>query len=158
MIIRSPQSFAHPVDKISRVFLAGSIEMGKADNWQKEVELAFESSDDILLLNPRRTDRNSSWIQDIHNPEFNEQVNWELQAMETADLIIMYFAPGTLSPVTLLELGLQASSGKLVVCCPEGFQRKGNVDIVCRKYKIPQVHTIEELILAIHHKLNHNQP
>jgi hypothetical protein len=48
----------------------------------------------------------------------------------------MYFDPNTLSPISLLELGLHAKSGKLIVCCPEGFYRKGNVDIVCQNFGI----------------------
>lgn len=54
--------------------------------------------------------------------------------------------PTTKAPITLLELGLFATSGKLVVCCPEGYFRKGNVDIVCRRHGIPQVETLEGLV------------
>ena len=49
----------------------------------------------------------------------------------------MYFDPETKSPISLLELGLFANSGKIHVICPEGFWRKGNVDIVCDEYNIP---------------------
>jgi hypothetical protein len=134
------------------VFLAGSIEMGKAENWQETVEKAFDSSEDIMLLNPRRDDWDSSWEQKMENAQFAEQVNWELMAMERADLIIMYFSPETKSPVTLLELGLHARSGKLAVCCPDGFWRKGNVDIVCEKYQIKQIHSLADAIELIQHK------
>ncbi len=50
----------------------------------------------------------------------------------------MYFDPDTKSPITLLELGLivRDKPTRLIVYCPEGFYRKGNVDIICRKYKI----------------------
>jgi hypothetical protein len=48
-----------------------------------------------------------------------------------------------------LELGLHARDGKLIVLCPEGFWRKGNVDIVCEKYGVKQVESFEELIKAI---------
>jgi hypothetical protein len=49
----------------------------------------------------------------------------------------MYFDPNTKSPISLLELGLFAQSKKLIVCCPRGFWRKGNVDITCDRYGIP---------------------
>jgi len=48
------------------------------------------------------------------------QFEWELDGQEAADFILMYFALGTRAPITLLELGLFAKSGKLLVCCPEG--------------------------------------
>lgn len=154
MIIKSPGSInSTSRDRLS-VFLAGSIEKGKATHWQKQLEDEFADREDIVLYNPRRESWDSSWIQDIANAQFKEQVEWELNAMEAADLIIMYFAPETQSPVTLLELGLFARSGKLIVCCPEGFWRKGNVDIVCRKYGVQQVNTIEEIVQAIYLKSN----
>lgn len=61
----------------------------------------------------------------------------------------MYFAPKTKAPITLLELGLFAASKKLLVCCPEGFWRKGNVDIVCHKYNIPMYQTLSDLLSKI---------
>jgi hypothetical protein len=58
----------------------------------------------------------------------------------------MYFAPGTQAPITLLELGLVAPSGKLIVSCPDGFWRKGNVEIVCARFGVPVVDELEEAI------------
>lgn len=151
MLIKPPQPLPVSNTKnVFRVFLAGSIEMGEAPNWQMQVEREFAAKGDVLLYNPRREDWDSTWVQTLENPQFNTQVNWELEAMEAADLIIMYFAPGTQSPITLLELGLYARSGKLVVCCPEGFWRKGNVDIVCQRYDIPRAATIAQLIAFIY--------
>jgi hypothetical protein len=119
------------------IFLAGSIEMGKAEDWQSQMQQLFIKKNKVTLLNPRREEWDSSWNQDIENPQFYQQVNWELNALEKSDLIFMYFAPGTQSPISLLELGLFAHTGKMVVCCPKGFWRKGNVDIVCDRYGIP---------------------
>ncbi len=128
-----------------KVFLAGSIEMGAAEDWQAKVKQMLDS-EDIVLLNPRRDDWDSSWVQSIDNPQFVEQVEWELKAQEQADIIFMYFVPGTKSPISLLELGLFAKTRKMVVCCPDGFWRKGNVDIVCSRYHVTQIDTINELI------------
>ena len=44
------------------------------------------------------------------------------------------------------ELGLYARSGKLKVCCPEGFWRRGNVEVVCRRYHVPLFSSLDELI------------
>lgn len=145
-IIQAPHKFIPLEDK--SMFLAGSIEMGKAENWQEKVMKAFENIP-IIILNPRRDDWDSSWTQSIDNPQFKEQVEWELLAQEKADIIIMYFDTKTKSPITLLELGLFAHSGKLIVCCPDGFYRKGNVDIVCRRYSIEQANSLDELIQKI---------
>lgn len=128
------------------IFLAGSIEMGKAIDWQTQLTKSLGNKD-ITILNPRRDDWDLSWEQKIENPQFREQVEWELNALERANLIVMYFDPKTMSPISLMELGLFARRGfNMIVCCPEGFWRKGNVDIVCKKYRISTCSTLDELI------------
>lgn len=130
------------------LFLAGSIEMGKATNWQDRVAV-YLADVSGTILNPRRDDWDSSWKQSLENPQFVEQVEWEFDGLEDADYVFMYFEPMTQSPITLLELGLMAQHRsyqdsdysniiKMLVVCPEGFWRKGDVDVVCRKYDIDQ--------------------
>ena len=127
------------------VFLAGSIEMGQAEDWQSRFEGGLQSAD-VIILNPRREEWDAAWVQRIDHLEFRAQVEWELAAQERATLIAMYFVPATKSPVTLLELGLFARSGKVVVCCPDGYWRKGNVEIVCARYGVPMVESLDALI------------
>ena len=140
-VIKPPQALP---EQGRLVFLAGSIEMGAAENWQERLPRLL-SDLDLIFLNPRRDDWDSSWVQHKDNPQFRGQVEWELAGLDIADTIAMYFDPATKSPISLLELGLFAHTGKLVVCCPPGFWRKGNVDIVCEQYDIPVVETIDEL-------------
>lgn len=153
-VIKPPQSIltARPF----KVFLAGSIEMGVAEPWQEEVEnylleasFASSSSTNCTLYNPRREKWDSTWEQSINNDPFYEQVRWELNAIDDSNMIAMYFDPNTKSPITLMELGLYASSGKMVVCCPNGYYRKGNVDIVCERYNIKMVQTKYDLFKEI---------
>jgi hypothetical protein len=147
-----------PADiRLPSVFLAGSIEMGLAEPWQQVLEQAL-AGEDVVVLNPRRDEWDASWVQSIANPQFREQVEWELAAQERADLIAMYFAPDTRAPVTLLELGLAARSGKAVVCCPDGFWRKGNVEVVCARFGIPLAATLAELATAVRERLGEGQP
>ena len=129
--------------KIERIFLAGTIDNGNSIDWQAKVIEDLKDYD-VTIYNPRRLDWDSTWKQEIDNPQFNQQVNWELDHLERSDLIIMYFLPGSQSPISLLELGIFYK--KMVVCCPDGFWRKGNVDIVCQKYGVPQFATIQDLI------------
>lgn len=136
-----------------RVFLAGSIDNGRASNWQAEVSAALANAG-VVLLNPRRADWNPAWQADAEEPEFVRQVRWELQALEQADIVLMYFAPGSQSPVTLLEMGLHARSGKLLVAAPEGFWRKGNVDITADHYGVPRFASLPALVEATRMRLN----
>ena len=129
------------------VFLSGSIDMGTAKDWQTEITEKLKD-EDLILFNPRRKDWDSSWLQSIDNPQFREQVEWELNALDEADMIVVYFDPKGQAPITLLELGIHKGNN-IVVCCPEGYCRKGNVDIVCHKYGIRQVEDIDGLVKAI---------
>lgn len=149
-LVRSPQPV--PADDRLKVFLAGSIDMGGSADWQAQVarELAGEG---VVLLNPRREDWNPAWKPVAEEPEFRRQVEWELAALQRADVIAMYLAPGSQAPVSLLELGLHAGSGKVLLACPDGFWRKGNVDIVAERYGIPRYDSLPALVQAVRARL-----
>ena len=151
-IILKPPSPIEFDRSLPSVFLAGSIEMGRAAPWQTEVEhaLALES---LVILNPRRDEWDATWEQSIQNPNFRQQVEWELAAQEQADLVAFYFAPDTKSPITLLELGLMARSGKAIVCCPDGYWRRGNIEVVCARFEIPLLDHLNTLIELVRRKL-----
>lgn len=152
MIVTSPQPLPAAHDA-PRVFLGGSIDMGSATDWQADLIKAL-ADENVVILNPRRPDWNPAWKPEASEPEFRRQVEWELGALESADVIVMYLAPGTQSPVSLLELGLHARDGKLVVLCPDGFWRKGNVDITAARYGVTQVATMEELLAAVRQRIH----
>ena len=146
--------FAHcmpphaPVYRKFSVFTAGSIEMGKAVQWQK-LMASMLSHLPITVNNPRRGHWDPNATQEAKNTEFRHQVEWELSALEQADVICFFFDVNTMSPVTMLELGLWAASKKVVVCCDKRFWRGGNVDLVCQRYGIPFVQTFAELVPAV---------
>jgi hypothetical protein len=143
--MREVKAPARPALEV-RLFLAGSIEMGAAEQWQQRVVDELTDAGNVVILNPRRADWDSTWCQEAADPRFLEQVSWELDMLEAADVVVMYLDPGTRSPVSLLELGLCARSGKLRVCCPPGYWRRGNVEVVCLRYGIPLFGTLDELI------------
>lgn len=150
MIVIKPPDPLPDIMAKPAVFLAGSIEQGSARDWQVEITEVLKG-EDIYVLNPRRESWNASLEQSIDNLVFRGQVEWELSAMERSSVILMHFEPETKSPITLLELGLWArlagaeADDRLVVHCPDGFWRKGNVDVVCSFYGVQQAQSIEEM-------------
>ena len=130
------------------IFLAGTIDNGNSEDWQAKVQDVL-SDLDIVVLNPRRDKWNPNWEQSIKNPLFKEQVEWELDGLDQVSVILMYFASGSKSPISLLELGLYATSGKLMVCCEEKFWRKGNVEIVCERYGIPLFEELDQALFSL---------
>lgn len=136
-ICKPPMTYTKKPGEVS-VFLAGSIEMGAAAEWQTDMERRLADIPDLLVLNPRREDWDSSWKQEADNPQFAEQVNWEMDAVErklptSADIVYFYFDPKTLSPITQKEWGMVYNSGWAVICCPVGFWRRGNLEIDCKR-------------------------
>jgi hypothetical protein len=72
-----------------------------------------------------------------------------MDRLNECDIIFMYFSPGTKSPISLLELGLHADSRKMIVCCPDEFWRKGNVEIVCSRHNIPLHDNLEHAMMCL---------
>ncbi|KAF1836575.1 hypothetical protein BDW02DRAFT_566839 [Decorospora gaudefroyi] len=136
------------------VFAAGSIEMGAAVQWQKHMAVLL-SPLPITVCNPRRGHWDPNITPEAKDADFNAQVQWELGALEQADVICFFFDHTTKSPVTMLELGLWAASDKVVVCCDKRFWKQGNVEIVCNRYSVPLVRTFADLVPEIEKMLRH---
>jgi hypothetical protein len=145
-------AFVHcgPLDDVDvgervRIFIGGSIEMGKAPEWQAAFldKIAFLP---IAAFNPRRIRWNNSLEQDINNQDLHHQMHWEMTNLDKADLIILYLHPNTISPISLMELGRYSQSGKVMVCCPEGYYRRGNVQFLCRKDKVLLLDDFDEFV------------
>jgi len=149
VIVTAPENYVNLkwVDHTA-IFLAGSIDNGIAPDWQKEVLLALKDKD-VMLMNPRRKD----WDSNAGDKEVELQVNWELDAMEYANYVIMYLAEGSKAPISLLELGLEAKSGRIIVAAHPTYYRRVNVKVVCERNSIPLYETLDELIQAITEKI-----
>ena len=142
-LFTAPEHSLSPQEPIS-VFLAGSIEMDKASDWQERV-ISELGAYPVELFNPRRADWDSSWKQEAANPHFHQQVSWELHYLERVDLAFFFLEAGTLSPISLMELGFicNGETPAIVVCEP-GFWRRGNVEIMCERYDLILCETLEE--------------
>ncbi len=149
-LIKAPDSLMNLQGR--SVFLAGSIEGSHSINWQDTVSLLLQHVD-ITLLDPRRTDWDASWVESISDVNFKHQTEWELAAMELADFMLLNFVAGSNSAISLLELGLQAHSGKVIIVCPPDYWKKGNVDMVASRYNLPVFVDIQAGVAWLKHKL-----
>lgn len=136
-VLKPPAPLELPEGKPT-IVLAGSVEIGEASDWRSVITTELGALD-VLVLDPRRDAWEATLRQRIDEPTFREQVEWELTALDRADVIAMWFAPETAAPITLLELGLHVRDRKLVVGCPDGYWRKGNVEVVCARFGV-EVH------------------
>ena len=138
-----------------KIFLAGTIDNGDSYNWQEaliwrlslynctpdneidlgsgyDFSLGSEDNNNIIVFNPRR----NNWNQNATDKDVINQIKWEQDHLDEADLIIMYFAYNSKSPILLLELGLYGPQGKLICFCTKDFYRYNNVKCTCDKYLI----------------------
>ena len=141
----------------TKLFLAGSIEQGKATDWQDYVATKLSDIENLTIYNPRRKEWDSSWEQSYNNPQFYQQVNWELSNLEKADNIVFYFDPITISPITLFELGLAVATNyttNIYVICPDGYFRKGNIEVICDKYNICLFNSIQQFTWELENENN----
>lgn len=129
-------------NSFTSIFLAGTIDMGNSRDWQMEIFDMFSGMDGrYILYNPRQ----ENW--DASRPgEMEYQVRWELDHLEQADIIIMYILGTSRSPISLLEMGLHARSGKMHVICEKDFYRYDNVRITCGYYDIPLYDDLDSFI------------
>jgi Nucleoside 2-deoxyribosyltransferase like len=154
LYVQSPNSI-DVASSAMRLFLAGSIDSGMAEDWQTWVVDRLRDMD-VVVFNPRRatwTPANSGEFAKSEIEELRRQINWELDAIERSDLMAFYFAPGSISPISLLELGLIARQKQAIVCCPPQFWRKTNVDVVCERFGMQRVDSLEDLVTAIRERV-----
>lgn len=122
------------------IFLAGTIDNGDSENWQAKLisrlcDTCLDYGRDTIIYNPRR----DNWDPEAGYHEIQKQIAWEQEYLEKADLIVMNLLPDSKSPISLMELGQYATSGKLIVFCPNNFYRYDNVKFMCEKYYIPLI-------------------
>ncbi|KAI2633351.1 hypothetical protein GGS21DRAFT_130767 [Xylaria nigripes] len=137
-----------PARGVKSVFLAGSTSPTDDRNWRESlIELLADQP--FTIYNPQRPSWDETWLENISFEPYRTQVEWELDMQEVADMVVLYFHPATKAPVSLLELGLSARTGKVIVVCPEGYWKRGNVQIVCKRHGIEMVEDVLELKDAI---------
>ncbi|KAI0854992.1 hypothetical protein F4860DRAFT_58519 [Xylaria cubensis] len=154
-IIRAPSE--EPISGSKSVFLAGTTTAVGNIDWREQLSTSL-SQYPITVFNPYRSDWDSTWREDINFGPFREQVSWELDKQEKADLVVVYFHPATHAPISLLEFGLSARiPGKVIAVAPEGYSKRGNVQIICQKFGIELLDNIDTLHESIIQKLSLSQ-
>lgn len=148
MIILTPEEIvnkgANRLDTKS-IFLAGTIDNGNSLNWQDKVIIELMNLGvSCEVFNPRR----EHWNSNPSKEEMENQIKWEQNHLDKADVIAMVLLDNSKSPISLLELGLYANTNKLIVFCTPNFYRWDNVRLTCEKYNIELVQDLNPLIIA----------
>lgn len=135
------------------LFLAGTTTRTTGPDW-RQVLIDAIAGLPVTVFNPLRPDWDSSWREDPEFVPFREQVEWELDMQERADVIVVYYGPHTDAPISLLELGLCARSGKAIVACHRDYKKRGNVLIVSQRLGIQLLDTEDDFVGAVLKRLS----
>ncbi len=138
IVVTAPEKFNPPYAEMGSVFLAGAIDMGAAVDWQASVIEQLQAVDGLLIFNPRR---------DAFTAEtLDEQILWELEALEAADTVFMWFPLNAKAPVAMLETGLFMRTGKLLIGAELGFYRRRNLELTCASYGVHLYDDLYEMV------------
>ena len=107
------------------IFLAGSIDFS-SKNWRQRV--VRKLGDKYLYFDPTNCNYDNLSTQEMEN-----HIKWEFEAMQRADIVLLNLLPNSLSPISLVELGLNIHLGKLLVICPKEFYKSVYVHLIDRR-------------------------
>lgn len=122
-------------------FLGGTIDNGASKDWQKDLIEMTSDVSDVVLISPRRDD----WNADATDTELENQIIWERYFQKKVDFKIYHFEDGSISPITLLELGEYGKGSDTIVSVTPKYQRYMNVKMFCDENNIMMVDSVDDI-------------
>ena len=132
-----------------KIYLAGSQDLNPAGNndWQTKIATGTVSLTEgpnaisvfkgrqWIFINPKMAPQMNPEAS-LANQEYVNKKTWEMDMANACDGIFLNFLQKSTSPLPLFEFGLFASSGKLIVRCPEGYYQYSQVAFTCQRMNI----------------------
>ncbi|RGP58871.1 hypothetical protein FLONG3_11352 [Fusarium longipes] len=153
IVVMAPQKPNLSNDTTS-IFLAGTTTSTNEPNWRQSFTAALANFP-IAIFDPSRPDWDSTWREDFSDERWAEQISWELDMQEAADIVVFMFDRVTDAPISLMELGLAVKTKQVIVCAHNEYRKRGNVDAVCRRFGAKMVSTENELLDGLIALLDH---
>lgn len=139
MVLSSNNDISQITQDKECIFLAGSMAKEPEVNWRQTVIDNLEEN--YHFLDPTNSNHNS-----LSDAEMHEHVMWEFEGMRIADYILINFISDSLSPISLVELGLHTATDKLIVVCPKEFYKWSYIETLCKEHNTPIFNRLEEVI------------
>lgn len=135
------------------IFLGGTASDTGEPDWREALNKGL-ADQAVTIFDPKRDDWDATWREDFSDTRWADQIQWELDMQDTADIIVVLFHGVTAAPVSLAEMGMASRTGKLIACALDGYCKKGYVEAVCRKFKAPFVRSEDELRRVVMERLS----
>ena len=138
VVHRPPQKKIHSLDYTRhRIYLSGAM---LGSDWQSKF---------IKKLGDLRVDVFSPRYPSSHIASVPDGIfEWEMDHMSIANVIAFYFSPEDSCSSALMALGMYAKTDRVIVCCEDTFEHKGDIDALCEREDVPQVDSLKTLIKA----------
>jgi hypothetical protein len=125
-----------------KIFLAGSIDQPEQNNWRDQainhIEHSWfnspENNSSITVYSPRRAEE---WSFELEN----EQAAWDTSMLAMVDYVVLHLTGETISPVSLLELGIFLTHPKLHLSIDDSYTRKHVVELYYTYYGCNEVYS-----------------
>ena len=134
-IIKPPYDLNNLTDDQFKVFLAG----GLKSKWREELVRYLEQMDleHLVVIDPTVDDWQNAVGEEIaSNPKFVKQTDWEQEGLRVSDYQVFNFDASTISPITLLEFGMNMSDTTLI-CLRDGYEKGGHIEYMARRHSLP---------------------
>jgi hypothetical protein len=121
-------------NKNVKLFLGGGIT--NCPDWQSVLIEDIKEIPNLTIYNPRRKNF------PIENPNASEaQITWEFNHLRDADIVLFWFAQGSLNPIVLYELGMWGNSNQrpMIVGVDPAYEIKQDVIIQTQLAKPDQI-------------------
>lgn len=142
----APEYFPSDDDMPLSIYLAGAIDMGAAVDWQAYV-IDQLSDQPVRILNPRRA---TPFTPDM----LDEQVLWELDAMDRVNWILMWFPKDSKAPVAMFESGIYWNDDKLIIGAENGFYRRRNLELTADFYQRTLYPQLDDLLMVLRGRIS----
>ncbi len=134
------------------VYLSGPVEPGRSESWQLKMIRHLEHLP-VTIFDPRGDHLDAMQEAGLEDVNSAAQIRWQNENLERADVVAAYFGPNSAPSSAFLEVGLTATTNKLIIGCPPSFQLFGRLKIVCEHHNVLLVDTFEELAEKVADKL-----
>jgi hypothetical protein len=139
----------------ARVFVAGTSEESMGTEWRGQVVAGLEDLP-IAIVKSRLAERGGAGEQRCWNPQFRSHVKRERAGLDDADVVLMYLGRGPACARLMLDLGslvMERLGNTLVVCCPEEFELRGDVEMMAERQEICLVESLDEMVAEARSRL-----
>lgn len=147
-----------------KIYLGGTMDFSSdVNDWQTRFQngvvaltdpikgiLMFKNTS-FIIINPHVPPQNAL-APDLNNPEFCTTMQWRMNMMDQADVILVNLMNKSIEHAPLLDFATNLRTGKLIVRCGELYKSYPQVRLLCERYSVPLLNgtaNVKDILLTM---------